>query len=411
MWARRTHGAIDTFAMPEEVIPLEVLNETEIIVMAAIDVITSYYATMVEYAQQGSCDSMGKFKELYFAMAELNIKYILPYKLSQTNKISLSEEEMNEIRQNTIPKIREFEADVITVWNRDYSRYECFISSEQQEAEISLRRQLKILQRIVTLNSFKELQTTVNELNERLKIIFHAASSTIEIPSGLKKPNLKESLESLLKEGFVSSSAEVLRDSNGQPLASLDANVDMMSGPMLIQYTRAYFEWILNTIYKPIFESYKLRTIVLQLVESPRYFVMDWKPTGGLMPAPAPDPATVSSIPSGCVNIPWKYDKGSNIITGPYTGCTMEDASQPWCMKPAYISGGTQNVHWKYTSDPNDPSCLTNWTYYDGDGNILASNISRTTTQGDTQPWCALPVYKRGGTQDKAWQSCSSATA
>ena len=360
----RHRPVVDTFAMPEEVLPLEAFQRREELLGWALRFLEEEYPNFVQVVSVQSCDLVGDLKEAYF----------------------------QSLKSAAVGNTDVWNAGSQT-WSTTYGAYECFISSEQEQAEVSLRRQLRLFQRFVTYQAFKDLQATVKTLQDRIERLEGGWSAVI--PLTLKK---------VVTEGFVS--PDTLLDANGQPVAALDADVETMTGPMLLRFTDACLIWLNKTTLDPLM-TVGGRLDVLRRKEPSVRIVGPPAPA----PVPAPGPAPVSSIPSGCVNIPWKYDKGSNIITGPYTGCTTEDASQPWCMKPAYISGGTQNVHWKYTSDPNDPTCLTNWTYYDSDGNILASNIPRTTTQGDTRPWCALPVYKRGGTQDKAWQSCSSAPA
>lgn len=100
----------------------------------------------------------------------------------------------------------------------------------------------------------------------------------------------------------------------------------------------------------------------------------------------------------GCV-MNWKnYDKG------PYQECISTDGKE-WCMLPGYIDGGNENVNWKYTENPNDEECLTNWTYYDSNGDIIKSNIFKTTSLNKDKQWCALKVFA-GGPEGKVWQYC-----
>jgi hypothetical protein len=80
---------------------------------------------------------------------------------------------------------------------------------------------------------------------------------------------------------------------------------------------------------------------------------------------------------------------------------------QEWSMLRAYRSGGTANVHWKYTDDKNDRECLLNWKYYAEDGKQLIATVSgRITRERDSRTWCALPVYRSGGVQTYQWDRC-----
>jgi hypothetical protein len=73
----------------------------------------------------------------------------------------------------------------------------------------------------------------------------------------------------------------------------------------------------------------------------------------------------------------------------------------------SYRSGGTENVHWKYTNDPNDHACMNDWAYYAEDGTTLIAEIrGRTTLIADPRYWCALPVYRSGGVEDRQWKYC-----
>jgi hypothetical protein len=117
-------------------------------------------------------------------------------------------------------------------------------------------------------------------------------------------------------------------------------------------------------------------------------------------PTTTPTPTPVVLPP--CVNN-WYYNtKSSNSIA---ETTTEGSPDKPWCMLPAYFSGGTEGLHWKYTNDKNDPECLTNWTYYDKEGKVILANIDRLTEEGSIgRPWCGLPVYKSGGVENKAWK-------
>jgi hypothetical protein len=99
----------------------------------------------------------------------------------------------------------------------------------------------------------------------------------------------------------------------------------------------------------------------------------------------------------------WWYNARSN---GPHFCYGLND-NWPWSMLNAYHSGGTINVHWKYTDDPIDIECLTNWKYYDEGGNRLIAQVSGSLTrERDTRSWCALPVYRSGGVEGKQWGWC-----
>jgi hypothetical protein len=78
-------------------------------------------------------------------------------------------------------------------------------------------------------------------------------------------------------------------------------------------------------------------------------------------------------------------------------------------MRGAYRSGGTINLHWKYTDGPNDPKCLPHWKWYAEDGERLITEIrGPTTLEGATgRLWCALPVYRSGGVRNKQWHWCN----
>jgi hypothetical protein len=80
-------------------------------------------------------------------------------------------------------------------------------------------------------------------------------------------------------------------------------------------------------------------------------------------------------------------------------------------MLPAYVSGSS-DLLWKYTDDPNDPECLTNWTYYDGQGNIIKNgeNIERTLTwdisSDNVSRWCPLKRFMATGKENITWKYC-----
>jgi hypothetical protein len=77
-------------------------------------------------------------------------------------------------------------------------------------------------------------------------------------------------------------------------------------------------------------------------------------------------------------------------------------------MLSAYRSGGIEYIHWKYTIDPNDPTCLPEWEWYAEDGKRLVTKIKgRTTLEEATgRLWCALPVYRSGGVEGRQWAWC-----
>jgi hypothetical protein len=52
----------------------------------------------------------------------------------------------------------------------------------------------------------------------------------------------------------------------------------------------------------------------------------------------------------------WFYDSYNS---GPYE-CYGADY-ESWTMRAAYRSGSTETIHWMYTDDPDDPSCLKDW--------------------------------------------------
>jgi hypothetical protein len=81
---------------------------------------------------------------------------------------------------------------------------------------------------------------------------------------------------------------------------------------------------------------------------------------------------------------------------------------ESWTMRAAYRSGGTETIHWMYTDDPDDPSCLKDWQWYAEDGKRLVTTIrGRTTLEGATgRLWCALPVYRSGGVVGRQWKWC-----
>jgi hypothetical protein len=96
----------------------------------------------------------------------------------------------------------------------------------------------------------------------------------------------------------------------------------------------------------------------------------------------------------------WWYNNRSD---GPFA-CYGDS----WAMLNSYHSGGIENVHWKYTENPNDSKCLTNWTYYAADGmQIIARTSGRTTREQATWSWCALPVYRSGGKEYHQWAYCA----
>jgi hypothetical protein len=94
----------------------------------------------------------------------------------------------------------------------------------------------------------------------------------------------------------------------------------------------------------------------------------------------------------------WWYNTYDN---GPYF--CYGTVNNAWAVINSYRSGGIENVHWKYTDDPSDRECLTDWEYYADDGTTFIRQIDgRTTLERATRRWCALPVYRSGGV--KAFQ-------
>jgi hypothetical protein len=99
----------------------------------------------------------------------------------------------------------------------------------------------------------------------------------------------------------------------------------------------------------------------------------------------------------------WWYNTRSD---GPYY-CYGNDILARWSMLNSYRSGGTINVHWKYTDDPHDLECLNGWTYYAEDGKKIITLVSGSITLAqDTRSWCALPVYRSGGVEGNQWDWC-----
>lgn len=136
----------------------------------------------------------------------------------------------------------------------------------------------------------------------------------------------------------------------------------------------------------------------------------DWRiaagTTGHMSTVTAPTYDSSSCVAS------WRYqsstDLKSTYLSGPYSGCIAATGSKTgtWCMLPSYFSGGTEGIHWKYTSDVNDPACLTGWTYYSPTGAVWAANIGRTTMERDTRRWCALPVSPANAPLNTGFKYC-----
>jgi hypothetical protein len=103
----------------------------------------------------------------------------------------------------------------------------------------------------------------------------------------------------------------------------------------------------------------------------------------------------------------WYYNKPSD---GPYECSSIGDkGGRKWAMLSAYRRSSKGNVYWRTTNDENDPSCLTNWSYYNGDGSKILGHYARTTTERDMRHrrWCPLPVYRLKGKQGKQWEYCT----
>jgi hypothetical protein len=98
----------------------------------------------------------------------------------------------------------------------------------------------------------------------------------------------------------------------------------------------------------------------------------------------------------------WWYNTRSN---GPYECYGPPNAA--WAMLKAYRSGGTENVHWKYTDDIFDPECFNGWKYYAEDGKRFIGVFSRLTKTNSDRNWCAMPVYRSGGVESSQWEWCS----
>lgn len=115
---------------------------------------------------------------------------------------------------------------------------------------------------------------------------------------------------------------------------------------------------------------------------------------------------TPSSTPdNGCVQSWSRSNTDGSNLTGPFSGCTKtSDSTTPWCMKRVYVSGGTEGVHWKYTTDANDPQCMTNWTWVAQDGTVKGGPYNRVAQDG-SKMWCGLPVY-RNNSGNSGWQNC-----
>jgi len=100
----------------------------------------------------------------------------------------------------------------------------------------------------------------------------------------------------------------------------------------------------------------------------------------------------------------WNFygKNGKTLILGNIPNITKEGDTKNWCAlksKPKtpanpnganYISGSPPDK-WKYTDNPLDPECETNWNFYGKDGKtLILGNIPNITKEGDTKNWCAL---------------------
>ena len=247
--SHRKQPSVDTFAMPEEVLPLEAFQEREERIQYLLTFLSEEYPTYVQDLVVMSCTVMGTLKEEYFQKATQFVS-AFPAQAQQINTAANH------------------------AWTADHGVYECFISSEQQQAEISLRRQLKIAQHFVTLQGFKDLQALVKDVEIRLRHADTWWSAVIPLAA---------------VEGFASAmmqtEAEVLRDANGQPLARLDADVQTMSGPMLLQFTDAFVRWFVKTTTDSLNACYGITKNLLNTKPSLK---MEWMPAPALAPAPVP---------------------------------------------------------------------------------------------------------------------------
>jgi hypothetical protein len=98
----------------------------------------------------------------------------------------------------------------------------------------------------------------------------------------------------------------------------------------------------------------------------------------------------------------WFYDTLNN---GPHACLGVPYSS--WAMLNSYRSGGTENVHWKYTEDKKDGMCLVDWDWYAEDGKTLVTKIKgRLAVESDGRHWCALRVYRSGGVGKYQWAWC-----
>jgi hypothetical protein len=122
----------------------------------------------------------------------------------------------------------------------------------------------------------------------------------------------------------------------------------------------------------------------------------------------------ICKVSSDSVQDGWYFDTRTN---GPHVcfGKFYESDSEwsptrpkPWSMLKSYRSGGTENVHWKYTDNENDRECLQDWTWYAEDGKQLLAKIEgRTTLDSAKRRWCALPVYRSGGLEGYQRKYCN----
>ena len=101
------------------------------------------------------------------------------------------------------------------------------------------------------------------------------------------------------------------------------------------------------------------------------------------------------------------YDKDLKPIKSNVAGCLQD--TKPWCAtNDTYVSGGKENLTWKYTEDPNDPQCLKNWNYYNSNGNLIKGSIANITKENDTKNWCAMSgaYIASKGIDGKSWIYC-----
>ena len=97
----------------------------------------------------------------------------------------------------------------------------------------------------------------------------------------------------------------------------------------------------------------------------------------------------------------WNYYEkdGKTLIAAAIQNITNLHDNKNWCALKTpdtfkYVSGSPRNF-WKYTDDPNDPECATNWNYYEKDGKtLIAAGIQNITNLRDNKNWCPVKNIK-----------------